>query len=111
MLTFEETSTEIAPMHLLLGADPSEKCIKNYLRNAWCFVARDQEQIAGVCIAREIKAGTAEIFNIAVDPAVQAQGIGTRLLVFAVSCLKDKQLKSVELGTGTFGYQLAFYQR
>ena len=111
MLTFEEVSPEIAPMHLLLEADPSEKCIKDYLRDAWCFVARDQDDIVGVCIAKEIKAGISEIFNIAVDPAVQAQGIGKRLLTFTLSCLKDKQFKSVELGTGSFGYQLAFYQR
>ena len=65
----------------------------------------------GVCITSEIKPGTAEIFNIAVDPTIQARGIGTRLLTFTLSRLKEKQLTSVELGTGTFGYQLAFYQR
>ncbi|GFS22343.1 acetyltransferase [Elysia marginata] len=98
-------------MQLLLEADPSEECIKNYIKQAWCFVARDKEHVVAACIAKEVKADTAEIFNIAVDPTVQAQGIGTRLLTFTLSCLKNKRLKSVELGTGTFGYQLAFYQR
>ncbi|WP_345774457.1 GNAT family N-acetyltransferase [Salinicola endophyticus] len=55
--------------------------------------------------------GVAEIFNISVAPSFQQQGIGSRLLKFALDALFDKRIRRVELGTGTFGYQLGYYQR
>lgn len=53
----------------------------------------------------------AEIYNISVMPQHQGKGIGTELLKFALSKLPSKAIETVELGTGTFGYQLTFYQR
>jgi ribosomal protein S18 acetylase RimI-like enzyme len=41
----------------------------------------------------------------------QGKGIGTELLKFVLSKLPDYGIERVELGTGTFGYQLAYYQR
>ncbi len=54
---------------------------------------------------------TAEIFNIAVAPARQQQGIGSGLLRFVLASLAEKGVRRVELGTGSFGHQLTYYQR
>lgn len=53
----------------------------------------------------------AEIYNVSVYPAYQGQGLGSELLTFVLSHLPSKGINRVELGTGTFGYQLIYYQR
>jgi len=62
-------------------------------------------------VAKEINTFTAEIFNISVSPKLQKQGIGSRLLKFSLLEIAKRGIQHVELGTGTFGYQLGFYQR
>lgn len=106
----EVESTEI-PIQLLLEADPSEQSIRSYLSDSWCYVAKNNGQIVGACIAKLICASTAEIFNIAVYPDHQQQGIGSGLIRLALNELANKKIHRVELGTGTFGYQLTYYQR
>ena len=106
----EVGSTEI-PIQLLLEADPSEQSIRSYLNESWCYVAKNDGQIVGVCIAKLTNDNTAEIFNVAVYPDFQQQGIGSGVLKFALNELVNKKVNRVELGTGTFGYQLAYYQR
>jgi ribosomal protein S18 acetylase RimI-like enzyme len=49
--------------------------------------------------------------NIAVAPSHQHSGIGTQLLKHVVAALGASGAERLEVGTGTFGYQLAFYQR
>ena len=49
--------------------------------------------------------------NIAVSPSNQQHGIGTRLLETVIDRMKESGAKGIEVGTGTFGYQLTFYQR
>ena len=98
-------------MSLLLLADPSETRIRRYLDNALCVIAEESDQVVGACVLNRLDAGTLELFNIAVDPADQGQGIGARLLRHAIDEARAQGASRIELGTGTFGYQLAFYQR
>lgn len=49
--------------------------------------------------------------NIAVAPSRQQRGIGTTLLGHVISVFREEGACRLEVGTGTFGYQLAFYQR
>lgn len=49
--------------------------------------------------------------NIAVQPAYQTQGTGSKLLAYAIAEIKYKGVKIIELGTGAFGHQLSFYQK
>ncbi len=98
-------------MPLLLEADPSEQCIQSYLKDSWCFAAFEGEEIVGICFVKPENDTTAELFNIAVAPDIQAKGIGTQLLKFTLHALSNKGIEKVELGTGSFGHQLAFYQR
>ncbi|CAV18750.1 putative N-acetyltransferase [Vibrio atlanticus] len=114
MKYLEVDSSEI-PMVLLLEADPSEASIASYLSESWCYAAKqDSEQgneIVGVCVVKPIGESIVEIFNVAVCPKHQQQGIGSGVLKFTLNQLAHKQVKRVELGTGTFGYQLTYYQR
>ncbi|WP_447957727.1 GNAT family N-acetyltransferase [Vreelandella sp. EE7] len=99
------------PIELLLEADPSEQVIASYLREAWCFAAKRDGKVLGACVAKPIGAGIAEIFNIAIYPPFQQQGVGSGLLRYVLDALKSKKMQRVELSTGTFGYQLTYYQR
>ncbi|WP_311567352.1 GNAT family N-acetyltransferase [Photobacterium arenosum] len=119
MIEIQHLDAAQIPMALLLEADPSEACIQRYLNGAYCLAAVDVDvdeseekgEIVGVCVAKPIAEYTYEIFNLAVYPAFQQQGIGSKLLTALFSRLRKQGVQSLVLGTGTFGYQLTFYQR
>ncbi len=110
-LTFRTIPPDLVPMDLLLDADPSETNIKKYLNKASCYVAENTDKVVGVCVLNTSTSGTTEIFNIAVSADAQAKGVGTALLQHVITESKWQGIKHIELGTGTFGYQLTFYQR
>ena len=83
----------------------------SYLSDSWCFAALDNGRVLAACIVKSQTETIAEIFNISVYPNSQGQGIGSALLKSVLSQLSSKGIKRVELGTGTFGYQLTYYQR
>ena len=58
-----------------------------------------------------IAPGIYELMSIAVSPRQQQKGIGTILLKHAVATVRDLGARRLEVGTGTFGYQLTWYQR
>ena len=111
MTVIKEISKSEIPMSLLLDADPSEKCIEKYLRGSTCFGAFVKDSLVGVCVTNSNKSGVAEIFSIVVIPEKQKKGIGTELLKFVIAYFVDIGATTLELGTGTFGYQLLYYQR
>ena len=98
-------------MALLLEADPSELSVQRYLDKAWCYAAVDDKDIMGVCLICPLSYPVVELVNIAVYPALQGKGVGTQLLSSTLTALKSRGVLTVELGTGTFGHQLTFYQR
>jgi len=49
--------------------------------------------------------------SMAVHPAHQKSGYGTALLTWVIDFFRNCGARQLEVGTGTFGYQLAFYQR
>ncbi|AYF20141.1 TPA: GNAT family N-acetyltransferase [Vibrio parahaemolyticus] len=110
MQYIEVKSSEI-PLDLLLEADPSEASITSYLPDSWCFAALDNGRVFAACIVKAQTNSLAEIFNVSVSPEQQGQGIGSKLLKLVLSQLPSKGINRVELGTGTFGYQLTYYQR
>ncbi len=111
MLEFKLVSPDEIPMDLLLEADPSEFNVKKYLKNSVCYIAEKSGQIAGVCVLNSFGNSSIELFNIAVKPTEQGHGIGSALLRFVIEAMKSRGIAKIELGTGTFGYQLSFYQR
>lgn len=110
-MQFENVRSDEVPLELLLEADPSEASILSYLGDGWCYIAREHERIVGACIVKTISDGCAEVFNVSVMPDLQGRGIGTQLLNYVIDDLSCRSIQRVELGTGTFGYQLTFYQR
>lgn len=110
-MVFTEIEPEQVPMALLLEADPSVCSVQRYLNKSWCFATIENQCVIGVCLICPLSHTTVELANIAVLPALQSKGIGAQLLRFTLKTLKSRGIVTVELGTGTFGHQLAFYQR
>ena len=102
---------EQAPMRLLLEADPSEANVRKYLAGSLCYVAMESGVPVGVCVLGPIGENTLELYNIAVCTNLRGQGIGTALLRYAIEEAGARGVGRIAVGTGTFGYQLAFYQR
>ncbi|UYG04600.1 GNAT family N-acetyltransferase [Halomonas sp. LR3S48] len=100
-----------APLDLLLEADPSADNIRRYLENSSCYVATIGNETVGAYAIQSMGGGVHELMNIAVAPAHQGKGIGAKLLEHAVNSTRERGARRLELGTGTFGYQLTFYQR
>ncbi|PAU75518.1 GNAT family N-acetyltransferase [Halomonas salipaludis] len=100
-----------APLDLLLEADPSLDAIKHYLERSICCVATVGEETVGAYVIQPLGDDVYELMNIAVAPAHQRKGIGVRLLDHAIATAREAGARRLELGTGTFSYQLTFYQR
>ncbi|MGE4291778.1 MAG: GNAT family N-acetyltransferase [Desulfovibrio sp.] len=111
MLNIVAVSPDMMPMRLLLEADPSEEKVKKYISTSFCYLAVESDVPVGVCVLGHTDDKTLELYNIAVCPSVQKQGIGTALLRHVIEEARAKGVGRLVLGTGTFGYQLAFYQR
>lgn len=99
------------PLELLLIADPDKNSIESYIQDSICFSGQQHGQIVAVCVVNTQTKHQCEITNISVETQFQKSGVGSKLLKFALQALKSLRYKRVVLGTGTFGYQLTFYQR
>ncbi|BDR11760.1 N-acetyltransferase [Comamonas testosteroni] len=110
-----------APWHLLLLADPSRERVKRYLPGSTCFGARQTTQftpsglgaLIGVCVLIPEGDGLHrwELMNMAVSTAWQSKGIGSALLLRAIREMRERGVQQLDVGTGSFGDQLLFYQR
>ena len=110
-LLIQEVPVTNAPMEILLLADPSEDKIRSYLSGSKCFVASIGEVVVGACVIQPLSPDTYELMSIAVHPDHQKSGYGTALLKWVIDFFRNSGARQLEVGTGTFGYQLAFYQR
>ncbi len=100
------------PLELLLLADPSEKCIEDYIGRGEAFGAFTESLIVGVYVLIRTRPLTVELVNIAVDEKYQGGGIGKRLVADAAKRAGAMGAKVLEVGTGNSSIsQLAFYQR
>jgi ribosomal protein S18 acetylase RimI-like enzyme len=104
---------EEVPLDLLLLADPSQEMIAEYLQRGQCYVGLDErEQIIAVIVLLPTRPGTLEIVNIAVREAFQGRGIGKKLIQFAMDQAREKNAKTIEIGTGNSSVgQLLLYQK
>ncbi len=115
-MIIRETQYQKIPMELLLNADPSEENILQYLSESRFFAAIEDEETLGACaILNQQRTGhknsVIELMNIAVYALHQGKGIGTALLQHAITVARTLKAEKMTVGTGTFGYQLAFYQK
>ncbi|WP_280191806.1 GNAT family N-acetyltransferase [Delftia sp. PS-11] len=120
-----------APWPLLLSADPSREKVRGYLAGSTCFAARESFQregqpprpggrgeVLGLCVLVALRASVEdgsppawELMNIAVTETLHNRGLGTALLRRAIEWARSQGAPRLEVGTGTFGDQLVFYQR
>ena len=108
----QEWDTASLPLDLLLQADPSEEKIRSYLRRSRGFVVEDAGRIVGVCVLVDGGLGNPpEIMNVSVAESHQRRGIGHALLRYVIDYARKQGAESIEVGTGSFGYQLTFYQK
>ncbi|HQW83013.1 MAG TPA: GNAT family N-acetyltransferase [Ferruginibacter sp.] len=103
---------EKVPFSLLLLSDDTVDAINNNLTGGELYIATIQEKIAGAFILKLIETDTIEIKNIAVDEAVQGNGIGSILLQYIIESTKARKLKSLIVGTcDQCNKEIRFYQK
>ncbi|WP_234493820.1 GNAT family N-acetyltransferase [Vibrio maritimus] len=107
----EVKQTEL-PLDILLIADPEEAAINAYRERCIGFAVYMQGALVGALLVEvDGEQRSAELFNIAIYDEFQGKGFGGVLLSETLALLSQKGINTVELGTGTFGYQLSFYQK
>ncbi|RIN30911.1 N-acetyltransferase [Staphylococcus succinus] len=105
-------SIKEAPFSLLLLADPSKEFILEHLRKGECFVFKENMEIIGCYVLREVSTESVEIVNIVVAESKQNLGIGKKLLANACDYAKEKGYIEICVGTGNSSVQpLLFYQK
>lgn len=103
---------EAKPINLLMLADPSEKKIESYINLGASYIAELNSEIVGIIVLLPTRPFTIEIVNIAVIEERQGQGIGKKLIEYAIEISKKQRFKTIEIGTGNSSIaQLALYQR
>ncbi len=103
---------EELPLELLLEADPSEKLVRAYCADGYCFIAEWQETVIGVFVLVALDSETVEIKNIALAEPERGKGFGKRLVGEALGEAKKLGFSAVEIGTGNSSLaQLALYQK
>ncbi|MBY6196624.1 GNAT family N-acetyltransferase [Vibrio hangzhouensis] len=112
MFEIRQVESSQLPLDLLMTADPEGAAIKVYQNKCVGYAAYLQEAlVAGLLVAVDEERHGAEIFNISVYPQYQGKGFGGELLAETLLLLSRQGIECVELGTGCFGYQLAFYHK
>ncbi|MDF9832230.1 ribosomal protein S18 acetylase RimI-like enzyme [Ereboglobus sp. PH5-5] len=99
------------PMELLLQADPSEEKLKGYLPLSTCFAAWSDGVLVGACAVIPTDEEIYELMCISVAPAHRQKGVGAQLLRHVIAAIGKLGANQLTVGTGSFGYQLSFYQR
>ena len=110
-LHIQEIPSNQAPLALLLLADPSEAKVRAYLPRSRCFVASHAGAAVAACAVQPVDEGDYELMSIAVAEAHHRQGHGSALLRWVILAYRLNGARQLLVGTGSFGYQLAFYQR
>ena len=98
---------------LLLLADESEPQVRGYLDRGdlYAYSAADAP-VAGVILVAPVDAQTVELKAVAIDPTLQSQGIGKRMLEEVIARLRAQGYRRVIVGTASASIgALAYYQK
>ncbi|ANS74210.1 acetyltransferase [Paenibacillus yonginensis] len=103
---------EPAPYPLLLSADPSRRCVDDYLRKGNCYLAWLKEELVGEFVMVRTGPDICEIMNLAVKEEFQGQGYAKKMIAYACGQAREQGCTSLEIGTGNSSLnQLALYQK
>ena len=101
-----------APYNLLLLADDSKEAIDKYLDGGDVFVVEYEAKPIAAFVLKEMNAQTMEIKNIAVAPEWQGNGIGTRILEYAIDTSRRRGYGTITVGTcDQCDREIAFYRK
>lgn len=91
--------TDTPPWELLLLGDESPESVADYIDRGDCYAAIADGQTVGICVVIRTHPFTAEIVNLAVDPAYQRRGIGTDLIFHALRRAREAGHRRIEIAT------------
>ncbi len=96
-------------LNLLLLADEQDDMIARYLNHGRLFVYYESDTAICVAVLTDEGNGLCELKNIAVDPAYQRHGYGSRMLRFL-----EKEMSAsfnyMQVGTGESPLTIPFYE-
>ncbi|MBN1216527.1 MAG: GNAT family N-acetyltransferase [Candidatus Lokiarchaeota archaeon] len=103
---------EDIPYDLLLLADETTEAINKYINDSEIYILVNNEKIIAVYVLQDLRNNIVEIKNIAVDEEYQGHGIGRTLLLDAIRRAREKNFKTIIIGTANGGIkQLYLYQK
>ena len=105
--SISHTPDRRAYLPLLREADPADKQINSYLNLGEMFVARIDLRAVGTIIVVPVSLGTGEIKNLAVDADYRGQGLGRKLIEYAITHTRHHYTR---LMVGTSESGVGFYQ-
>ena len=99
MYVFEKLDAiDSAPFDLLLLANPSKELLLKHLESGECFVYKNNFEVLGCYILKEINKNRVELLDIAVRENKQGLGIGKKCYLICLTTLKmDIQKLLLEL--------------
>ena len=98
---------------LLLLADESEPQVRSYMDKGDLYVySTGAAAAAGLILAIPLDRDVVELKAVAVEPSLQEQGVGKRMLADVLAQLRTRGCRQVIVGTANAAIgQLAFYQK
>jgi ribosomal protein S18 acetylase RimI-like enzyme len=110
-MRISRVSSEVAPLALLLLADPSVHHIRSYLPGSTVFVGDEGQRPVAVAVLKMSQCD-AELWNLAVAGHRQRCGLGRTLLAHAVRWARESGARRLHVGTGNSSFgPMAFYQK
>lgn len=98
MYVFEKLDAiDSAPFDLLLLANPSKELLLKHLESGECFVYKNNFEVLGCYILKEINKNRVELLDIAVRENKQGLGIGKKMLSHLFNYVKKMDIQKLLL--------------
>ncbi|UXR53834.1 GNAT family N-acetyltransferase (plasmid) [Staphylococcus simulans] len=89
-----------ALLDLLLLANPSKELLLEHLESGECFIYKNNFEVLGCYVLKEINKNRVELLDIAVSENKQGLGIGKKLLSHLFNYVKKSGYAEIIVGTG-----------
>ena len=98
-------------LELLLLADEEVRMVDRYLERGDMFALYDKNHAKSICVVTYEEDGVYEIKNLATYPEFQRKGYASYLIEFVFNFYKEKNAKSLLVGTGYGTSTVSFYKK